>query len=80
MPGLCVALDHEDHRVASRETGTRFEVTCVTPLEPHPCALRYQVMDIAAAIVLSAIDLGVVLIVFAMLLWAAVQDGRTTRL
>jgi hypothetical protein len=36
-------------------------------------------MDIAAPIVLSAIDLGVVLIVFAMLLWAAVQDGRTTR-
>jgi hypothetical protein len=34
-------------------------------------------MSIAAPIVLSAIDLGVVLIVFAMLLWAAVQDGRT---
>jgi hypothetical protein len=37
-------------------------------------------MDIAAPIVLSAIDLVVILVVFAMLLWAAVQDGRTTRL
>jgi hypothetical protein len=34
-------------------------------------------MNLAAPIVLSAIDLGVVLIVFAMLVWAAVQDGRT---
>jgi hypothetical protein len=33
-------------------------------------------MNLAAPIVLSAIDLGEVLIVFAMLVWAAVQDGR----
>jgi hypothetical protein len=37
-------------------------------------------MHIAAPIVLSAIDLMIILIVFAMLLWAAVQDGRPTRL